>query len=237
MKLWLEDTLSRMHSARTENELFETLRVASRTIGFDHCAYGLRIPTNLSNPKTILFNTYPAQWRERYASADYITIDPTVRHGFVSAAPLVWTDDVFREVPEFWEDARSHGLRHGWAQSSIDSHGVRGMLTLSRSNEPLLETELRENGYQMMWLTHITHQRMSELVVRRMLPEATVALSGREKDVLRWTAEGKTSGEIGIIMHLKERTVNFHLANAVAKLSCANKTAAVARACLLGLLN
>ncbi len=234
---WRTEMLSRLRSAGTEKELFETLAIAARALGFDHCAYGLRIPTNLTSPRTLLFNTYPDAWRERYASADYIAIDPTVRHGALSPAPLVWTDEIFRETPEFWEDARSHGLRHGWAQSSIDRHGIRGMLTLSRSHESLLDTELREKGYQMMWLTHAAHQRMSDLVVHRMLPEAHVVLTGKERDILRWTAEGKTSGEISTIMGIKERTVNFHIANAIEKLACANKTAAVARACLLGLLN
>jgi LuxR family transcriptional regulator, quorum-sensing system regulator SolR len=29
--------------------------------------------------------------------------------------------------------------------------------------------------------------------------------------VLRWSAEGKTAEDIGHILHLTERTVNFHI--------------------------
>jgi LuxR family quorum-sensing system transcriptional regulator SolR len=42
------------------------------------------------------------------------------------------------------------------------------------------------------------------------MSEAKVVLTTRERDVLRWTSEGKTSAEIGEILHMTERTVNFH---------------------------
>ncbi len=51
-----------------------------------------------------------------------------------------------------------------------------------------------------------------------------------------WTAEVKTSGEIAEILKISERTVNFHINNAIAKLDTPNKTAAAVRAALLGLL-
>lgn len=61
-------------------------------------------------------------------------------------------------------------------------------------------------------------------------------LSPRERQVLEWTACGKTSEEISCILELSVSAVNFHLKNLMVKLQCCNKTAAVARAALLGLL-
>jgi LuxR family transcriptional regulator, quorum-sensing system regulator SolR len=54
--------------------------------------------------------------------------------------------------------------------------------------------------------------------------------------MLLWTAEGKTSSEAATILSLSERTVNFHINNAIMKLRAANKTQAVVKAALLGLL-
>lgn len=47
---------------------------------------------------------------------------------------------------------------------------------------------------------------------------------------------GKTAGEIATIINITERTVNFHISNAMEKLNCINKTAATVKAALLGLL-
>ena len=60
-------------------------------------------------------------------------------------------------------------------------------------------------------------------------------LTAREVEILKWTAEGKTAGDIAIILSLKERTVHFHMANAIVKMGACNKTAAVVQAALRGM--
>ena len=67
-------------------------------------------------------------------------------------------------------------------------------------------------------------------------PRGQPVLSPREQEVLEWTACGKTSEEISCILGLSVSAVNFHVKNLLCKLQCCNKTAAVARAALLGLL-
>ncbi|WP_116137022.1 helix-turn-helix domain-containing protein [Trinickia diaoshuihuensis] len=61
-------------------------------------------------------------------------------------------------------------------------------------------------------------------------------LSEREREVLRWAAVGKTSCEIGMILGVTERTINFHVASAISKLNASNKTHAAVKALLLGII-
>ncbi|TNB47562.1 LuxR family transcriptional regulator [Martelella lutilitoris] len=56
------------------------------------------------------------------------------------------------------------------------------------------------------------------------------SLSAREKEGIRWTAEGKTSHEIGGILGLSDHTVNAYLANAIRKMDCVNRAQLVAKA-------
>lgn len=63
-----------------------------------------------------------------------------------------------------------------------------------------------------------------------------VRLSPRESECLRWASVGKTSWETASILGVSERTVNFHLGNAFAKLNVNNKQAAVAQAILQDLI-
>jgi len=68
------------------------------------------------------------------------------------------------------------------------------------------------------------------------LPTGSRLRGLREKEVLRWTAEGKTAYEIGQILQVSERTVNFHINNVVNKLGASNKTQAAVKAATLGML-
>jgi LuxR family transcriptional regulator, quorum-sensing system regulator LasR len=64
-----------------------------------------------------------------------------------------------------------------------------------------------------------------------------VRLSPRQREVLTWSAEGKTTWETSVIIKCTEATVNYHLRQVIRKLEAANKTHAVWRALHLGLIS
>lgn len=61
-------------------------------------------------------------------------------------------------------------------------------------------------------------------------------LTDRELTCLHWAAVGKTSWEMGVILGLTERTVNFHVHNACRKLGVHGRQAAITAAFQSGLL-
>ncbi len=73
-------------------------------------------------------------------------------------------------------------------------------------------------------------------MLRRAIAEQRVSLSPREQESLNLAFEGLTAREAAQRMECSERTVNYHLANAMAKLKTDNKLAAVQRACWIGLI-
>lgn len=239
MKGWAEDllTLTNAADAKDEHEVFRRIEAAARALGFDYCAYGLRLPLPMTNPKTVMVNNYATDWRARYAEAGYLAIDPTVLHGRRTSIPLIWSDAVFAKTPQLWDEAKERGLCVGWAQSSLDGYGVGGMLTLARASEPLTSAELDEKDIKMQWLVNIAHLSMKRVLSRDLFDTMTEQLTQRETEVLKWHADGKTAPEIGEILHVSVHTVKAHTKHAVTKLGAANKTAAVLRAAMMGLLN
>jgi LuxR family quorum-sensing transcriptional regulator LasR len=67
--------------------------------------------------------------------------------------------------------------------------------------------------------------------------ESPVRLSPRQREVLTWSAEGKTTWETSVIIQCTEATVNYHLRQVIRKLEATNKTHAVSRALHLGLIS
>jgi len=61
-------------------------------------------------------------------------------------------------------------------------------------------------------------------------PKPPKPLSERERDCLRWAAEGKTSWETARILDISEHTVNFHVKNACRKLGVRTRRAAAVMA-------
>ncbi|AMM26560.1 autoinducer binding domain-containing protein [Variovorax sp. PAMC 28711] len=237
MQQFNESLLIALDGATSEEDVFSALLSASQMLGFEHLAYGLRLAVPVSNPKVITLNNYPTIWQQRYQEAGYMAVDPSVRHGVLSRSPLVWTDDVFSSAHDMWEEARHSGLCVGWAQSSLDGSGVGGMLTLSRSSDALTATELQGKEMEMRWLVQAAHLALSRVMQPKFTVQPDTPLTPREIEVLKWSADGKTAGEIGDILSIAVPTVNFHIKNVVLKMKAANKTAAVVRALMSGLLN
>ena len=64
----------------------------------------------------------------------------------------------------------------------------------------------------------------------------TTDLTPRELECLHWCAKGKSSAEVGEILGITERTVNWHINNAIHKTNCVNRVQAVAKAVSLGII-
>jgi DNA-binding CsgD family transcriptional regulator len=71
-------------------------------------------------------------------------------------------------------------------------------------------------------------------LVKRSIVQARSTLSPRERECLILAFEGLTARESSARLSCTERTVNYHLANAMGKLKVDNKMAAIQRACWIG---
>ncbi|MFT3718808.1 helix-turn-helix transcriptional regulator [Pseudorhodoferax sp.] len=96
-----------------------------------------------------------------------------------------------------------------------------------------------------LFVAHVLQQRTQVAVLawlaqnfwptlRAALVAAWCPLTPREQECLRLAFDGLTARASAERMACTERTVNFHLANAMAKLDVDNKMAAIQRACWLG---
>ena len=195
------------------------------------------MPFPLVAPEVAWASTYPGKWLEHYFSHDYLSVDPLLKQIAQTSSPITWASDDFKERPDFWEEARTHGVKHGWAMSTHGRHLSSGVLSLARSGKVVTDDELAHTEMKLIWLAHTAHGLISAAEMAKHAPQRGAPLTAREREVLKWSAAGKTADEIGTILGISERTVTFHVAGSLAKLDVVNKTQAVAKALLLDMLH
>ena len=61
-------------------------------------------------------------------------------------------------------------------------------------------------------------------------PLESIGLTGREAEVLLWVAQGKSNGDIAILLGMAEKTVKKHMGNIFEKLGVENRNSASLRA-------
>lgn len=214
----------------------------SEGFGFDHFIYGARLPSSLVKPFRLAISGYPDEWRQRYSVRRYLAVDPTVAHCAHSVRPLVWEDLVREPVVDeqgraFLQEAADFGLISGASLPLRGSHGEAGMLSFSVSLAPKESRRLIQDALPHLYLlSAYIHEAACRLASNGALPFQPQALTPRERECLLWSAEGKTSWEIALILGISERTVIFHLHNAGVKLKASTRQHAIARAISQGLI-
>ncbi|MES2014969.1 MAG: autoinducer binding domain-containing protein [Pseudomonadota bacterium] len=221
---------------KAEFGIFDQVAANARKLGFEYCAFGMKLPLPMVDPKIVLLNDYPATWSERYGTQGYLGVDPIVKHGLHSNAPIIWSAELFTDAGDLWDDANAHGLNQGIGLAKRLENGSVGMLNLSRGADPISALEARKLFPEIEMMSEMLIVTEGRAATQRHLPESLILLNAREKEILRWTADGKTSSEIGQILNIATATVNFHINKALLKLNSVNKTQAVVKAVVLGLI-
>lgn len=153
-----------------------------------------------------------------------------------------------------WRDIERSPKCLGLSGIALATHrhmrGGAGLAALIRSSATdrvttLLQIECDESGMssrQMQMINLVALCLHSSFMLRSVNPSLqnrllAVNLTTKERDVLTWVVEGKTSWEIGQILSTSERTVKFHLKNVYTKLNVSNRAQAVAAINRLGLIS
>ena len=154
----------------------------------------------------------------------------------VELLPFVWSDvRPTQGQREVLEEARLSGITSGL---SVPVHGAMGEFSLISLASALPGAEFKKLMAEARHNLHLAamhyHARVAELTAAAAGPVPT--LTGREREVLTWTATGKTAWEISQILGIAEPTVVFHIENAKKKLGACSRSLAVVKAITLGLI-
>jgi DNA-binding CsgD family transcriptional regulator len=237
MRTWYEEKLKNFaEPSCSERELHDEISESVRSLNFDFWMFGIRLPVPFSNPATEVRGNCPQSWQEKYRAPRFLTSDPVLGRCLTSPVPLIWSAQACPLESRHWAEAKAHGMRFGWAMSMRGQMGTLSWLALARESGPLVPDESATEECRMIWLAHFVNSRMGDKLVPSLLRGNVPSLSSREREVMIWTAEGKTASEIGEILGIAESTCIFHLTNAARKLSAVNKAHAAARAAALGLI-
>lgn len=191
---------------------------------------------------TVLTN-FPLEWVTVYHARNYGTIDPIVATTLQSRLPKVWDLEWLpterkTAVGTFTRTALDFDVARGFSLPVFGPDGDYGFFSfVSRTGEKEFHDLVKRHSEALFMLAHHVHQLIRQVESDADGEKPAVGLTDREREVLQWTAAGKTSVEIGVILTLSEKTVQYHLYNAMRKLDVYSKPQAVAKALVGGLIH
>lgn len=238
----LSDFIDESNQADSTQSILALMEHAAGDLGFDRYAYCAltrheRYDAGENSAPAVAHN-FPASWIDYYFEHDYQTRDPVVLLAPEIERPFLWDslDDAYRldrAQQTLMLEADDAGLKDG---VGVPLHGPRGNVCLvtfaagdghPRPGAELPRLELFATQF------HAAYSAVGRAETNRR----TIVLSKRERECLQWVAAGKSSWDIGVILSVSERTVNFHVTNALGKLDANTRTLAVVKAIRYGLIS
>jgi LuxR family transcriptional regulator, quorum-sensing system regulator BjaR1 len=179
-------------------------------------------------------STRPQAWIDRYIDQGYVRVDPLVQEVFRATGPFRW-DDIMRRpaadpvVDQIRSERAEFGLHDGLNIPIYESKGYAGLVSLAGEAE--VTSEVKST---LTVASVFLHNRLVTLRREKLLPDDL--LTAREIECITWAAEGKSDWEIGQILRISSKTVNYHIENTKRKFGVPTRVQAIVYAFRYGKL-
>jgi len=241
----LQTAIEAIQNAQTQEQAFTTFCDAVAAYGYDRAGFSLMTdhPSIGQEAFHWLSSNYPEDWMAHYARHDYQEIDPVFQLILARPGAFFWSDAVAElgRTPRFFarplDDSRNMmleaadaGLADGIGISVVNAWGEVTGLGISRS---VADGERDIRSLADIYLLSSTFQeKYLGFHDTREIPN----LTQREKEILNWSASGKTDWEIAEITGISRATVRFHWNNIFRKMMVNNKMSATIKAVMRKLI-
>lgn len=218
-------------AAGNRSGLFAALQKVAGEFGFDHVTMMAMPNTNdLMISPLIIETTIPRQFLRDFDRNGFFRYCPAVPRITSSLVPQCWAIDEDVMPPGMVSMLRTANVLGGVMVPATSLSGDRFVLRFDGAGAAPGQVVLNEICMIALYAFEVYDR------LRREENAAARPLTRRELEVVRWTAQGKTSAEIGQILSLSDHTINAYMNNAIRKLDCVNRTQLVAKAIRMKLI-
>ncbi|WP_181409782.1 helix-turn-helix transcriptional regulator [Martelella alba] len=227
---------ARLRASQNMDEFADIITTVTTAFGFSHyCLLDLPTPNASRLAPFIHLTSIPDAFLSAYDRRNLLAHSAIARTSQPSLMPVQWRlsqngDQLSPAAGYYARLLSAFGITMGmgFTFTALD-HGRLGLYFVGNRLE-LAQSELNELGMVALKVFSSFERLRHEGF------DCSQPLSARETEVASWTAEGKTSAEIGQILGLSEHTINAYLGNAIRKLDCVNRVQMVAKAIRCGLI-
>lgn len=141
-------------------------------------------------------------------------------------SPFAWSDVIDydrldRAGRQVMGHAAEYGMENGFVIPISGAGRTAGLVSLAGPRQKLSS----ENRAALTLVSLYVHQRL--VALRRQEPRSSITLTDRELEIMRWIVEGKFDWQIGQILKISSKTVNYHVENVKRKFGVASRIQAV----------
>ena len=181
---------------------------------------------------------FPEELRKVYMVDAICNTDPSYLAALHQNSPLKWRNMFLQSKTQAQKDFV--GKLRQWKivdGISIPIHGPNGCIAILMFASTKILGKSAEDSDSLSLIAVAVMQRLKRIIAYRLLPnKSDIYLTLREAECLSWVLDGKTNWEIGVLVGISARTVQFHIANCARKFGVHNRIQAAIKALISGMI-
>lgn len=190
---------------------------------------GLPVPHDSGWHRAILHDGWPSEWSIRYESEGHFLHDPCAARSRLTAEPFLWdqlpTGDLTPRSRLVMDEAAEFGLKDGIC---VPIHvPLAGPAVVTAASD---RVEVPPDAMPLIETLCVHIFRKVGGLESKLDDDECSPLTPRERELLQWSAHGKTTDDISCILGVTTNTVESHQRNIRDKLGAINVTHAVVKA-------
>ena len=215
------DVIDDLEGCATVAAVLKVMRKGLTNLGIDLFCLNVFPSPRQGFDEVLLASRLPAGWLELYLRENYIAHDASQRHAERTVHPFEWKDAPYDpkgepKALEVVQRANDFKIGNGFVVPVPGPSGCIGQVWLSGLN-----FRISKRDKPTLHLMALYAFDRVERISGHNMPKPT--LSPRQREILTWAAIGKTAWEIGEILHISQRTVEWHLQAMAQKLGTLNR--------------
>ncbi len=180
--------------------------------------------------ESILMSTRPPLFIETYLARGHFRFDPVIKEIARRREAFVWSEikpkgrRLTRAERKVLRLRATFGLEGGFTVPVRESGGNLGSVNIAGSTAEL------DDGQRAALILASVYVYYRVCSLRQAPTEPARALPAREIEAMTWIAQGKSDWQVGQILGISEKTVNYHIENVKRKFGVATRVQAVVAA-------
>lgn len=214
----LIEHLDALTNAPSVEDLWELHTTKMASYGFDRLIYGFtryRSGTALGDPQDwVVLTNHGDEYMERFIGEGFIYHAPMVRWALENNGTCSWSwignpDNLTpaeQRVAQFNRDMDVNaGYTISFRSVSSRTKGAAAITARPGLSQPEVDAIWAAHGTEINVMSNVVYLKMLTL------PYATRNLTKRQREVLQWVGDGKTTQDIALLLGLTAATVEKHL--------------------------
>lgn len=209
-------------NAKTDSELWKLHVGKMKEYGFDRLLYGYtryRTTFGLGDPQDwVILTNHKPEFMDSFFTDTHYDHAPMLRWALNNNGACSWrwmeelaaTGNLTEAELNVLKINQKHdvtaGITISFRSVSERSKGAIGLVGSPRMNQDEVDATWEKHGQELIVLNNIMHLKLLTLPYSGGRP-----LTKRQKEVLQWVGDGKTTQDIGILLGLTPATVEKHL--------------------------